>query len=562
MQVSGTVTFIGGGTLTSASAITLGANDSIVITGTLSPVPTTSVADSYVKETGDTTKTYAVDAYNTVTFTGATATRTDNLGDAIKDGDTITFTLDAGEGYAVDTVTASSGEVTESNGVYSYTVTENATITVTTVSTAVTFSDVEFDYYVGYGSAKSVTATVTGEVAEGTAWTLTVGGTEYAGGVYDSATGKVTWTPANGIQNLAAGQALSYSIAATGGSTGTLANQQTTVGNVVDGWIAEDATHNGTGTWSPAISYTESVASVSDATFTAASASAGNVVTIATTLKFGDCGDSEVNVGPAQAAIKIDSENDAYVFKVWTRADASSQPAWATITNFTPDPAEQYAVTVVFDYTAGTYTVNVGSTQLAAGATTAFLNALAGASNVSAIEFNGTGEFASLAGSYVSAGGITETVGTATVPVADTWVAAKMAGKTVAEARALLAPASTVAAKTTSSGATYNYFACYALGLDPEDDTSAPLISAASGDAGKLTFSLANITVPDGITVTATLKSSATPDGEYAGAQTAQAIGTPEGTQLTGGIVFDPAAMEGAIEFLKFDLDIGATVQP
>ncbi len=562
LQVSGTVTFIGGGTLTSASAITLGANDSIVITGTLSPVPTTSVANSYVKETGDTTKTYAVDAYNTVTFTGATATRTDDLENAIKDGDTITFTLDAGEGYAVDTVTASSGEVTESNGVYSYTVTENATITVTTVSTAVTFSDVEFDYYIGYGSAKSVTATVTGEVAEGTAWTLTVGGTEYAGGVYDSATGKVTWTPANGIQNLSAGQALSYSIAATGGSTGTLANQQTTVGNVVDGWIAEDATHSGTGTWSPAISYTESVASVSDATFTAASASAGNVVTIATTLKFGDCGEKGVDVGPAQAAIKIDSENDAYVFKVWTRADASSQPAWATITNFEPDPAVQYAVTVVFDYTAGTYTVNVGSTQLAAGATTAFLNALAGASSVSAIEFNGAGEFASLAGSYVSAGGITETVGTATVPVADTWVAAKMAGKTVAEARALLAPASTVAAKTTSSGATYNYFACYALGLDPEDDTSAPLISAASGEAGKLTFSLANITVPDGITVTATLKSSATPDGDYAGAQTAQAIGTPEGTQLTGGIVFDPAAMEGAIEFLKFDLDIGATVQP
>lgn len=67
LQVSGTVTFTGGGTLTSASAITLGANDSIVITGTLSPVPTTTVANSYVKTTtAGSTTTYAVAANPTV----------------------------------------------------------------------------------------------------------------------------------------------------------------------------------------------------------------------------------------------------------------------------------------------------------------------------------------------------------------------------------------------------------------------------------------------------------------------------------------------------------------
>ena len=61
LQVSGTVTFTGDGTLTSASAITLGANDSIVITGTLSPVPTTTVPRHVVKATTvDGTTTYSV----------------------------------------------------------------------------------------------------------------------------------------------------------------------------------------------------------------------------------------------------------------------------------------------------------------------------------------------------------------------------------------------------------------------------------------------------------------------------------------------------------------------
>lgn len=62
MQVSGAVTIVGGGTLTSANEITLGASDSITITGTLSPVPTTNVSHSRVKPVtvGDTT-TYSVE---------------------------------------------------------------------------------------------------------------------------------------------------------------------------------------------------------------------------------------------------------------------------------------------------------------------------------------------------------------------------------------------------------------------------------------------------------------------------------------------------------------------
>ncbi len=70
LQVSGTVTIVGGGTLTSASAITLGESDSIKITGTLSPAPTTNVAHYRVKTvtSGDTT-TYSVEAIPGTTFT-------------------------------------------------------------------------------------------------------------------------------------------------------------------------------------------------------------------------------------------------------------------------------------------------------------------------------------------------------------------------------------------------------------------------------------------------------------------------------------------------------------
>lgn len=90
LQVSGTVTFTGGGTLTSASAITLGTGDSITITGTLSPVPTTTVADSYVKATtSGSTTTYTVATQPTVSDVAfeygadyATATVTATVSDA------------------------------------------------------------------------------------------------------------------------------------------------------------------------------------------------------------------------------------------------------------------------------------------------------------------------------------------------------------------------------------------------------------------------------------------------------------------------------------------------
>ena len=73
LQVNGAVTIIGGGSLTSANAITLGTGDSITITGTLLPTPTTSVANSYVKATTvDGTTTYTVVAKSAVEIGDAT----------------------------------------------------------------------------------------------------------------------------------------------------------------------------------------------------------------------------------------------------------------------------------------------------------------------------------------------------------------------------------------------------------------------------------------------------------------------------------------------------------
>ncbi len=557
----------GEATTLTASAITLsGATASISVTDvTLSPVPTTSVANSYVKETGDTTKTYAVDAYNTVTFAGAnmTATRTDGRGDAIKDGDTITFTVAPESGYAVTGVTATSGEVTESDGVYSYTVTQDATITVTTVSTAVTFSEVEFDYYVGYGSAKSVTAKVTGQVEEGTAWTLTVGGTAYAGGVYDSATGKVTWTPEGGIANLAAGQALSYSIAATGGSTGTLADQQTTVGNVVGGWIAEDAAHSGTGTWSPnapVFGEDDRAALSGETTFTARAQASGKV-TLTTVVNFGNDADPTIEIdADAKAAIKVENNS----FKIWTKTTSEGGTGatadWLTVSGATPDLSADSRVVVTFDTDAKTFTVSVDGATLYYGesnANTSFAFASDGIA-IGSVQYKGTGSFTSLTGEYTTTD-IAQTVDGKGVVVANSFISgnAALRAMTIEEATAALAPD---AAATCGNG--LNYFANYALGLDPTKADDKPIVDVTTDANGNYVFTVKHpvynaqgeiagyeeINAADNVTTTVTLK--------YGTDANTQSWESAEGTSVAPNAL--PFGENNNVLYYKADVTIGA----
>ena len=175
LQVSGTVTFTGGGSLTSASAITLGTGDSITITGTLSPVPTTAVADSYVKATtSGSTTTYMVATQPTVSDVA----------------------FEYGADYATATVTAT---VTGDATAYTLTVGQNSYDGVVSGST-VTFSNVATGHASAYDSVSYTITAKDGETAvpvtSGGAGTAIVADVTAAGWINENAT--TTGTSAGG----------------------------------------------------------------------------------------------------------------------------------------------------------------------------------------------------------------------------------------------------------------------------------------------------------------------------------------------------------------------------
>ena len=100
----------------------------------------TAVDDEcYVAKNGT---VYTVDTYKTVTFSGdnMTVTRTDSLGDAIKAGDTVTFTVAPEATYKVESVMVGATELTADNGTYSLVVDDNVEVAVTTALDLVTFT--------------------------------------------------------------------------------------------------------------------------------------------------------------------------------------------------------------------------------------------------------------------------------------------------------------------------------------------------------------------------------------------------------------------------------------
>ncbi len=523
----------GTATTLTASAITLAsATAAISVTDvSLSPVPTTSVADSYVKETGDTTKTYTVDAYNTVTFAGDNYTlgsvTTNGAEVAISEGTckvedgAITFTVDPNSGYAVTGVTAGGDPLTADNGTYFYTVTQDATITVTTDSTSLTIGEASFDYNATYATAKTVTAQVAGYVVSGTTtFTLTAGGTTYTGS-YDN--GTVTF------QNVAVdglGSTTSYTITATGGSTGTTGAQSATVGNAVDGstWMKADMNTTAVGTWKDendtpvTLAYTDGVATlVGTNIYTAAWTSTGEVVTVTTKVAFGSPADSALTVdADAQAAIRIGTEQGANVFQIY----AGPTPSWVSVYNDTlgtPADSATYALTLTLNYAHQTFGVSVGDAgALTNAAGDASFPLAKAASSMQKISYRGAGTFTSLAGSYVSAGYSADvgTEGNATnVVVAQSFVSDYLSSVSASEISTYLNPDATSGKAATPNG--LNYFKCYALGLDPTKEEDTPIVDVTTDANGKYVFTvkhrneqgeLVAITPADNVSTTVTLK--------------------------------------------------------
>ena len=197
-------------------------------------------------------------------------------------------------------------------------------------------------------------------------------------------------------------------------------------------WVDERFLTTGrTGTWSPDIGWdpvTWTAELDGDAVFTANLPSGGNVVTMTVTAS-ADAMPDEEGAAPddiAQGAVRIGTNG---CFQVWTKElkvesgelKVGEDDAWLDVEaeDVTPQAGVEYTFKCVFDYTAGTYSVEVqtgltGFTRLREKNPVNPVNPvqnfpLASAGDaISAIRFVGDGALTSIRGEYVEAEGFSE----------------------------------------------------------------------------------------------------------------------------------------------------------
>lgn len=392
-------------TATTGGIVLTDAGASVTVSGvTLSPAPTTTVANSYVKLTGS---TYSVDTYKTVTFAGSNfsvavttngqAVAVANNACTVEAGE-ISFTITPSSGYQVTAVTPSSGSVS-GEGPYTYTVSGDVTITVTTAQeSSVEIGAATFEYGVDFTNA-TVTVAVTETNASGVEYTLTVGAKDYTA----SAVGGTTVTFNNvEVPRGAAYGTVSYGITSTASATTGETSGSAAVADVQAGWINENATTHGQasagGSWTNAVTYANGKAEISDNRFEAATPSTASRVVLEFNVCFSATNDADVD-GTAQAAIKLGESGGATTFMV-----LASNAAWTPVSrgDFVPDASATYKVVMTIDYGNGSYGVTVGDNVLTnASGSASFPLAKSGATSVKNIDFAGSGTLTSMKGDQV-----------------------------------------------------------------------------------------------------------------------------------------------------------------
>ena len=313
------------------------------------------------------------------------------------------YTVDVGSDVEI-TWTADSG----------YKITDGATQTINAIATDVTataptveakgatVSDVAFDYGKDFATA-TVTATVSGDA---TAYTLTVGGTDYPGTVDGT-----TVTFSNVVTgHSSAYDSVSYEIAATDGTSSVVVSGGSGAAPVADvtaDWINERAASaTGTsasasdagGAWTNAVTYMDGTAAISDNRFVATTASTASRVVLEFNVCFSATNDADVD-GTAQAAIKLGESGGATTFMV-----LASNAAWTPVSrgDFVPDASATYKVVMTIDYGNGSYGVTVGDNVLTnASGSASFPLAKSGATSVKTIDFAGSGTLTSMKGDQV-----------------------------------------------------------------------------------------------------------------------------------------------------------------
>ena len=137
-----------------------------------------------------------------------------------------------------------------------------------------------------------------------------------------------------------------------------------------DKWLEETAEMSkATGTWSEAVVYGEDGRAFFDSdageiTFTPYTASTGNVVTVETKAQFCEYTRDDVPDMTAQAAVRLSTNG---CFQVWAKKQLGVESGgvgelgWIDVEaeGVTPVSGEEYTLRTTFDYTAGTYSVEV-----------------------------------------------------------------------------------------------------------------------------------------------------------------------------------------------------------
>ena len=434
----------------------------------------------------------------------------------------------------------------------------------------ISFSNVEITYLASYASATTVVATVSGTVAAGTTFSINFGESDY-NGTYDSETRKVTFY--NVGSGLNVGDTKTYTISTVGTYTDSASvSQPTLVGDLSDDWILENSSHRSTsGAWTNSanegvtLEYSPAAA-INNYLFTPTNAVADAVVTVESQVCFGDVADPETEPpADSYAAVRLAEITSEKTFQVWAKETENGAAGWISVFNGNDvDPTSTTTVLSKFDFAKGTCSFYEGGTALTnASGESCFLLAN-GVHKMKAIKFNGVGTLTQLRGSYVAAGYYEEVGAGTNVTVSSIWVANNLSDKTVAEARELMSPTNrTDAALTQHGGTEFNYFECYALGINPDDENEAPIITATPDGTGKFSMKLEGINVPEGVTLTVTLQGSVSPSSDFTDLAKAKAtaVGKSDGTTTaSGAIEFDPAHdMEGNVKYLKMDVSIGAT---
>jgi len=296
-----------------------------------------------------------------------------------------------------------------------YKITAGATQTINAIATDVTataptveakgatVSDVNFSYGADYATA-TVTATVTGDA---TAYTLTVGGTDYAGSVSGST---VTFS------NVATGHAtaydsVSYAITASDGTSSVDVSGGSGSAVVADSdtWVFENSGTTGTaaakGSWATAVTYNDNVAAVENNTFTANNCSTGDCVTATVNdlvyTSLSDTSDMSVIANDSQGAVALGETNVNEVttmcFMILAKEDGDFVWKPATWGGNTPQLDTPYDIAVTFDYAAKKYSVCIDGTNLTVNGATKF-DLCAEKSELKSITFNGEGTLRSIEG--------------------------------------------------------------------------------------------------------------------------------------------------------------------